>query len=213
MADIKEKLKSCLIIVSSHEKGIKYESLESVIKLTEHSPLGGIIQFIQDEEEKNKEYIEKKSTPFDLVDPHKYSALFIPSMYCSFVDLSNNERLGYILNEMHRERKLICGIGYGVSALLSARTACNNPLSNEKYEWTFEGCTLTAPTLFEEMNENSQDLSHSNFYLELQLRSLGAQYTSAKNGFLHIVVDENIITAQNQESSAIALNAAIFMNK
>ncbi|KAF1744683.1 hypothetical protein MXB_88 [Myxobolus squamalis] len=223
MADINEQTPpNCLVIVSSYEKGIDYGSFRRVINTLEGaftvfigSPLGGVVQFSQNPESKpDEKEIEPKSMPFDLVDPHKFIALFIPSMYCSLIDLSSNERLGYIINEMHKMHKTICCMGYGVSALLSARKINDGAVPISSNEWLFDDYTLTGPTLYEELTEKTPDFPLSNFFLESKLRSYGANFTCARIATTtHMVVDGNLITAQNDSSTPFALNMAIYMTK
>lgn len=196
-----------LIVCSNCEKDMNCQVIMDIENIFNEkyniyigSPLGGIIQ-MNHENFRDKNNSERKSVPFDLLDPAKFKALIIPSMYGGLIDLSNNQRLGYIINEMNKAKRILCFVGFGVCGLLSVRVSDG--------VWPFEGCSLTGPTLFEEINSKPPEFAAPALYIESYLRSNGAEYCSSKDQPCignHVVVCSNLITAQNHHSYHLALS-------
>ncbi|KII68005.1 Parkinson disease 7 domain-containing protein 1 [Thelohanellus kitauei] len=207
MSEHDRNKKNILVILSNSDKSIDYKIVQQVydefsseFNVLASSPIGGIVQFLANDEAQESGVDSKKTIPFDLVDPQNFEALVIPSMYGGMIDLVNNERLGYLVIEMYKSKKIVTCIEYGVSGLLSAKNIGN--------EWIFDGLSLTGPTLHQELVDKPPDFTVPSFYMETVIRSNGGEYSCSKErdpSAIHVIVDSNIVTAQNQSSSCLAL--------
>ena len=96
----------------------------------------------------------------------------------------------------------LCFIGSGTGALL-----CTRPLMEK--DWILKHYNLTAPSNLEMVKSGmfGKIPSVQDFICEW----LG-QYSSSRNESHHIVVDDHIVTAQNQASTVIAIQTFILLS-
>ena len=80
---------------------------------------------------------------------------------------------------------------HGVAVLRKARTAAGAPL--------VAGRAVTGFSNSEELSVNGPDLVP--WFVENEMRRLGAHYSCATDWSAHVVVDGNLITGQNPASS------------
>jgi putative intracellular protease/amidase len=128
-----------------------------------------------------------------------YDAVYIPGGHAPMADLAQDADLGRLLNEANAQGKIVAGLCHGVAGLLSALTADGG--------FTFAGRTLTSFTDEEErqggLGENTP------YFVEGRLREKGAVLKTGAAWSDTVVVDGNLITGQNPQSSASAAAAVL----
>ncbi|MFI7540062.1 type 1 glutamine amidotransferase domain-containing protein [Actinoplanes sp. NPDC049599] len=134
------------------------------------------------------------------VDPAAYDAVFIPGGHGPMQDLAVNPDVARILAAMLPDTgKLVASLCHGPAAFLAAGDAEGN--------WLFKGRKLTAFTDDEEKQAGLADKAP--WLLEDRLRAGGAVFESAPAWSSHVVVDGNLITAQNPASAEAAGQAIL----
>lgn len=136
---------------------------------------------------------EELSTPLKLseVRADDYDAVYIPGGHAPMADLAQDADLGRLLNEADARGKAVAALCHGVAALLSA--------TGSDGAFTFADRTLTSFTDEEErqggLGENTP------FFVESRLRASGAVLRTGAAWSSTVVVDGNLITGQNPQSS------------
>ncbi|MBD1379831.1 type 1 glutamine amidotransferase domain-containing protein [Metabacillus arenae] len=125
------------------------------------------------------------------VEPSEYKAVFLPGGHGTMFDLPDNKTLHTILKYFIDKGKLIGAVCHGPSGLVEAKGSDGRHFVNGK--------KLTAFTDAEE-KETTLD-GHMPFLLESKLRELGALFVEAPEFTDHVVVDRNLVTGQNPQSS------------
>lgn len=134
-----------------------------------------------------------------------YDAVFIPGGHGPMVDLNDNADVARILSAFHARTKPIAALCHGPAALLSAGD------TNADGGWMFEGYKMTAFTDIEEL-QTRPGLLGMPWLLETALKNRGAIFDDAPAAWVsHVVVDRNLITAQNPGSSEAAAHAVLSM--
>ena len=134
------------------------------------------------------------------VDPAGYDAVFIPGGHGPMQDLAVNPDVARILAAMlPDDSKVVASLCHGPAAFLAAGDAEGN--------WLFKGRKLTAFTDEEEKQAGLAD--NAPWLLETRLRAGGAVFESAPAWASHVVVDGNLITAQNPASAEAAGQAIL----
>lgn len=130
-----------------------------------------------------------------------FDGVFIPGGHGPMVDLVANPDMR-VLQRMHRSRKMIAALCHGPAALLSAGEGPDGA-------WLFDGYKMTAFT--DEEEDQTQAAQHGMlWYLEDALKSSGAVFDDAEAAWSsHVIVDRNLITAQNPSSSEAAAEAVL----
>merc|ERR1712137_455713 len=95
-----------------------------------------------------------------------------------------------------RVGKAICAVGYSVSALGSAMT------EKDANKWSFEGYRMTGISMMEVARKST--FANCPVIVENFIRDNGGFYSSSGVDAVHIVVDRNLVTAQNTVSSSLA---------
>ena len=132
-----------------------------------------------------------------------YDAVFIPGGHGPMVDLNDNADVARILAAFHAKVKPIAGLCHGPAALLSAGD------TNPDGGWMFEGFKMTAFTDIEELQTKPGRLGMP-WLLETELKNRGAVFDDAPAPWVsHVVVDRNLITAQNPASAEAAAYAVL----
>ena len=146
-----------------------------------------------------KDVLESPSRLED-VDPATYDAVFIPGGHGPMQDLAVNPDVARILAALlPDDTKVVASLCHGPAAFLAAGDAEGN--------WLFKGRKLTAFTDEEEKQAGLAD--NAPWLLEDRLRAGGAVFESAPAWSSHVVVDGNLITAQNPASAEAAGQAIL----
>jgi putative intracellular protease/amidase len=117
------------------------------------------------------------------------------------VDLAGNADMGRVLRLVHGSGKTIAALCHGPAALLSA--------PDEDGIWLFDGYKMTAFT-DEEEDQTQAGRIGMPWYLEDALKNRGAVFDDGDAAWVsHVVVDRNLITAQNPGSSEAAADALL----
>jgi putative intracellular protease/amidase len=125
-----------------------------------------------------------------------FEGVFIPGGHGAMVDFADNAHVGRVLRLMHGAGKTIAALCHGPAALLSA------PEVNGA--WMFDGYRMTAFTDEEEDQTKAGKIGMP-WYLEAALKNRGAIFDDGDAAWVsHVVVDRNLITAQNPGSSEAA---------
>jgi putative intracellular protease/amidase len=127
--------------------------------------------------------------------------VFIPGGHGPMVDLADNADMGRVLRLMNGAGKTITALCHGPAALLSA--------PDEDGIWLFDGYKMTAFTDEEEDQTQAGKIGLP-WYLEDALKNRGAVFDDGDAAWVsHVVVDRNLITAQNPGSSEAAADAVL----
>lgn len=148
------------------------------------------------------EKVDELESPARLedVDPAAYDAVFIPGGHGPMQDLAVNPDIARILAAMLPDTgKVVASLCHGPAAFLAAGDADGN--------WLFKGRKLTAFTDDEEKQAGLAD--NAPWLLEDRLRAGGANFESGTAWASHVVVDGNLITAQNPASAEAAGQALL----
>lgn len=125
------------------------------------------------------------------VDFELYDAVVVAGGHAAMFDLADNIDVVKLIGLCFYENKIIAAICHGVAALLSAKTKENRPI--------VEGKDVTGFSNAEEKLSKTEDLMP--FLLESRLKEEGAVYSCGKPFTSYVIEDENLITAQNPQSS------------
>lgn len=184
--------------------------------------------------ESNKEYIEAKELLKNLkiVNPlespilsledvlksslEKFNGIFVPGGHAPMIDLYKNKKLGIILKYFHKNRLPTALVCHGPVALLSA---LDKPISvvsgrtNAK-NWIYDGYKMTVFSNGEEQYAEEKKLGGKvPFYPESALKRAGGILITGKNWAPNVVVDRELITAQNPSSDKQLVQALIQLIK
>ncbi|MGV9240039.1 type 1 glutamine amidotransferase domain-containing protein [Streptomyces nigra] len=114
-------------------------------------------------------------------------------------DLAQDADLGRLLNEAVAQGKTVAALCHGVAGLLSA--------TKEDGTFTFAGRALTS---FTDEEENQGGLgANTPYYVESRLRERGADVRTGAAWSSTVVVDGNLITGQNPQSSTATAEAVL----
>lgn len=135
--------------------------------------------------------ILEDTTPLESIDYKLYDAIVLPGGHGPMFDLANSELMGEIVNYFSEKSRVIAAICHGPAGLLTA----------EKDGVPFvSGRKLTAFTNEEEKCAKMDGLTP--FFLEDALKEKNAFFMQTNGGEINVVEDDNLITAQNHQSSA-----------
>lgn len=140
----------------------------------------------------------------DLTDAElaEFDALFAPGGHGPMVDLPDNADVGRLLAILHRKKATIAALCHAPALLLSAPERFDG-------QWLFEGFRLTAYT-DEEEDQNRIGMLGMPWYLAAALQNAGAVFDDAPFAWAsHVVVDRNLITGQNPNSSDAMADAVL----
>jgi putative intracellular protease/amidase len=127
--------------------------------------------------------------------------VFIPGGHGPMVDLADNADVGRVLRLMHDSGKIVAAPCHGAAALLSAPDVDG--------VWMFDGYRMTAFT-DEEEDQSKPGKIGMPWYLEAALTNRGAIFDDGDAAWVsHVVIDRNLITAQNPGSTDAAAYAVL----
>jgi putative intracellular protease/amidase len=131
------------------------------------------------------------AAPIADVDATRYAAVVLPGGHGPMTDLAFDAPTGRALIAANRAGAIIAPFCHGPAALLSARGADGS--------FEFAGRRLTVFTDVEERTGGTGELTP--WFVEERLREAGAVIESAEAWADHVVVDGNLISGQNPQSS------------
>ncbi len=140
----------------------------------------------------------KETQPLSSVNSEDYDAVFFPGGHGTMYDLPSPE-VGRIVSQFAEAQKVVAAVCHGPAALVEAKRSDGMPL--------VQGHKVTGFTNAEEEAVELDKLMP--FLLESRLRELGAEFVAASNWSDHVVVDGNLITGQNPQSSGSTAQAVI----
>lgn len=141
----------------------------------------------------------KASEKLSEIDASDYVAVFFPGGHGAMYDLPADPDVGRIVSSFIAGRKIVAAVCHGPACLIGAKAPDGSPLVKNR--------KLTSFTNNEEREGKLDRLMP--FLLESRLRELGADFEGAGNWTDHIVVDGNLITGQNPQSSESTARAVI----
>lgn len=183
------------------EFAVPYQAfVENGYEVTVASPLGGtapidkasIPNFSKDEWNFACKVLDQ-TEELDEVDYRLYSALIMPGGHGPMIDLVKNRALGQVIEYFDYYNLLIGAICHGPAGLLSAK--------KEDGSSFVCGRKLTAFTNEEEKAAKKDKLVP--FMLEDRLKLFGAEFVKEKPGAEFVVIDDNLVTGQNFQSSKL----------
>ena len=117
-------------------------------------------------------------------------------------ELTNNSDLNKIVEVFKDENKPICAVGYGVAGLFGAK-------AKDHVTWSFTEYSLTGPSVFEMvLLDNFSELP---LVVEDFIKEQNGVYSHSQNDCMHIVIDRNVITGQNDMSTLTAVQNLILL--
>ncbi len=145
-----------------------------------------------------REYLDSISGELDRpltladVSVSDYDAVFIPGGHGPMVDLAQDADLGRLLVEADERKQIIAPLCHGPAALLSA--------TRDDGSFQFAGRRMTVFTDAEELEGGTGE--QTPWFVEERLRERGAELDTGPNWSSKVVVDGNLISGQNPQSSA-----------
>ena len=133
------------------------------------------------------------------IDFQKFDAIVIPGGPGPVFDLASNDVLAKALQHFATAGKIIGAVCHGPAGLISATLPDGTPF--------VAGKKLTAFSNVEEKIVQLDQLVP--FLLEDKLKALGAEYISDKPWSTNVVVDGNLVTGQNPQSSSAFAKALV----
>lgn len=131
-----------------------------------------------------------------------FDAVFAPGGHGPMVDLPDNPDVRRLLGIVHAKNAPIAALCHGPAALLAAP-------ERDDGQWLFEGYRLTAYT-DEEEDQNRIGQLGMPWLLDTALKNAGAVYDDAPFAWVsHVVVDRNLITGQNPNSTEATSDAVL----
>jgi len=128
-----------------------------------------------------------------------YAAVFFPGGHGTMFDLPDSALIGRTVAEFVDSGRVVGAVCHGPSALVGARKRDGSPL--------IRGKKLTG---FTNEEEQAVELDKAMpFLLQTKLEELGAEFIGSPNWSDNVVVDGNLITGQNPQSSASTASALL----
>lgn len=204
---------ACLIVVSAHHKGVSLQSFVNAytVAMTPFnvflaSPEGGHPVYIGGDENSQrwikdfKQQLVAVPEKLENIDATQYSALMIPNCPGAVFDLWQSDSMSRLLDHFMAEKKSICAVGYGVCALFSAMNGS---------DWCFKNYCLTSPSLAEAVLR--EDFSLLPVIPADFIREHHGIYSGCQDNTVHIVIHDNLITGQNDESNLTAIQNLVLL--
>ncbi|MEL4320409.1 type 1 glutamine amidotransferase domain-containing protein [Leifsonia sp. YIM 134122] len=139
------------------------------------------------------------SVPLDTIDVSAFDAVVLPGGHGPMTDLAFDATTGRLLTEANAAGTIIAPFCHGPAALLSAVGADG--------AFAFDGRRLTVFTDHEELTGGTGEKTP--WFVETRLREAGAIVETGADWSSHVVVDGNLISGQNPQSSAAVAAAVV----
>ena len=132
----------------------------------------------------------------------EFDGVFVPGGHGPMVDLADNPDVTRVIGILHEKQAAIASVCHGPAFLLSAP-------ANMDGQWLFDGYRVTSFT--DEEEDQTRPGRHGlSWYVESALRNAGAVFDDGRAAWTsHVVVDRNLITAQNPGSSDAVADAVL----
>jgi putative intracellular protease/amidase len=132
----------------------------------------------------------------------QFDAVFAPGGHGPMVDLADNPDVGRLLAALQARRAPIAALCHGPAMLLAAPERADGL-------WLFDGYRMTSFT-DEEEDQTEPGLLGLAWLLDVALKNAGAVFDDGPAAWVsHVVVDRNLITGQNPESTEATADAVI----
>ncbi|KAE8607173.1 hypothetical protein XENTR_v10011066 [Xenopus tropicalis] len=205
---------SCLMVGSAVAGGVSAQSFlhsftlaSSAFNLQVATPGGKALDFVGIGETDSRWFQDFQLKPYanparlESIDGSRYHALLIPHCPGALTDLANSGYLARILQHFTAEKKPICAIGHGVTALCCA--------TNEDKSWIFQNYSLTGPSVYELVRR--PEYASLPLILEDYAKDSGATFSASEPDAVHVVLDRHLITGQNDNSTMPAVQNLILL--
>jgi len=131
-----------------------------------------------------------------------FDSVFFPGGHGAMVDLPSNADVGRAIRLLHLREKTVATVCHGPAAFLSAGSGPDGA-------WLFDGYKLVSVT-----DEEEDQIPYGKlglpWYLESELKNNGAIFDDGDAAWVsHVVVDRNLVTAQNPDSSEAMAEAIL----
>lgn len=133
------------------------------------------------------------------VDSSEYDAVFFPGGHGTMFDFPPSHDVATVVTRFLEEGRIVSAVCHGPAAFVSANSSDGTPL--------VKGRRVAAFTDAEEREVKLDRVVP--FLLESRLRQLGAEVQTAPNWQVKVVVDGNLVTGQNPQSSLAAADAVV----
>jgi len=131
-----------------------------------------------------------------------FDAVFFPGGHGPMVDLASNADVARALRLLHLQQKTVAAVCHGSAAFLSAGLGPEGA-------WLFDGYRVAGFTDEEEDQTPYGKLGIA-WYLENELKNYGAVFDDGDAAWVsHVVVDRNLVTGQNPDSSEATAEAIL----
>jgi len=130
---------------------------------------------------------------------HDFDALFYPGGAGTMWDLADDLTNARLLSAFFDCGKVVGAVCRGTAALLKARRRNGNPVIHNR--------RITGLTDVEEFHAGT--LHTVPFSLEQRLKAAGGRYSYRDPWTCHVVVDRNLVTGQNPQSTACVAEAML----
>ena len=132
----------------------------------------------------------------------EFDAVFVPGGHGPMVDMADNPDVTRVIGVLHQKQAAIASVCHGPAFLLSAP-------ANMDGQWLFDGYRVTSFT-DEEEDQTRPGAKGLTWYVESALRNAGAVFDDGRSAWSsHVVVDRNLITAQNPGSADAVADAVL----
>ena len=156
--------------------------------------------------EAQKQYLDSmrdelgKPIALSAANPADFTAVFVVGGHGPMQDLAVDPDIGRLFAAMLGDRsKVAAAVCHGPASFLSA--------FNDDGDWLFKGRKLTGFSNEEETQATFA--GNAPWLLEDRLRLAGAEYVAKPAWTPHVVVDDNLITGQQQVSAQITAEAVL----
>jgi putative intracellular protease/amidase len=129
----------------------------------------------------------------------EYDAVFFPGGHGTMFDLPEAREIGKTIAEFDATERVVGAVCHGPAAFVGATRRDGSPV--------IKGKRLTGFTNDEERSVELDKVMP--FLLQSRLEELGARFVTSPNWNDNVVVDGNLITGQNPQSSASTANALL----
>lgn len=204
-------------IDDSHETGIWFEEfavpynrfLQQGYKVTVMSPAGGDAPLdansladykATDDNERAKQALKGLPALDNSVQADDYDAVFLPGGHGTMFDLPDNPQVQRLIADFYSAGKPVASVCHGPACLVNVSSEGVSLIKGRKV------------TAFTDSEERAVQLDQvMPFLLESRLRELGAEFVPADDWADNVIVDGNLITGQNPQSSGSAAEAMVTM--
>jgi putative intracellular protease/amidase len=191
-----------VILGEGLDGGLSEETLRGAVEELESDS-----QALSDERKSKLDAIEGFRSPValsELSDEQlaEFDAVFAPGGHGPMVDLPDNPDVRRLLAVLHAKNAPIAALCHGPAMLLSAP-------ERQDGMWLFDGYRLTAFTDEEEDQTRPGKLGIP-WYVDIALKNAGAVFDDGPAAWAsHVVVDRNLITGQNPNSTEATADAVL----